>query len=86
MSSAEADSEAIGPPVLSVFDFMWPNPGIDAPKQYGADGQLLANPRNITNVVFKTTGDGPINDKLTMAVMQWGQVTDHEMTKTPRGM
>ena len=58
------------------------------PRTNGVGGSSLPNVRKISRTLF-TPADkvaGPVSNKLKILFMQWGQFTDHDLTKTPAGM
>lgn len=57
--------------------------GTASPRQTGKEGEPLASPRLISNIIFSSADLPPRNDNLTMMVMQWGQFIDHEFVRTP---
>ncbi|KAK3577817.1 hypothetical protein CHS0354_028872 [Potamilus streckersoni] len=47
-------------------------------------GNLLPNPRTISNVVHANNGSTTtLDDKITLHVLQWGQFLDHDIISTP---
>ena len=53
------------------------------PRQTGVTGELLPSARTVSNVVHNQEPCCPTMERdLTLYVMQWGQMLDHDITDT----
>lgn len=55
--------------------------GISYPRIKGVNGGILPNPRHISSVIHHD--NNKVDQRYTLALMQWGQFLDHDITLTP---
>lgn len=56
---------------------------IGLPRQVGVTGEFLPSPRSVSNIVHNQDPCCPMQESdLSLYVMQWGQVMDHDITDT----
>ena len=58
-------------------------PDISLPREVGVTGEPLPSPRTVSNVVHRQDPCCPMQESdLSLYVMQWGQMMDHDITDT----
>ena len=56
---------------------------ISMPRQVGVTGEFLPSPRSVSNIVHSQDPCCPMKESdLSLYVMQWGQMMDHDITDT----
>ncbi|XP_060069525.1 chorion peroxidase-like [Ylistrum balloti] len=57
--------------------------GFNSPRSKAEDGTPLPSPRNISNILHKSTGNQTYESRLTVMLMTWGQFINHDIIGTP---
>lgn len=58
---------------------------MDTPRTSVIPGEVLPNPRELSNAVFASASETDVNESFnTLMSMNWGQFIDHDIVLTPQ--